>query len=54
MHSDFVKSTLGILGTTTAALLADLESSAAIFAGFSTGIFMLASTYIKIRNRKKP
>lgn len=49
---DALKMFLGSAGTLATAVLEKAESSAAIFAGLATGIFMLISAAVKIKDLK--
>ncbi|WP_158279824.1 hypothetical protein [Coraliomargarita sinensis] len=52
-NNDAIRITFGTIGTASSFVLANAETAAAIFAGVATGIYMLTSTWIKIRKPKK-
>jgi hypothetical protein len=50
---DAFRVSMGVIGTSSAAVLAEMESSAAIFAGCATGCYMIVATILKIKNSRR-
>jgi nicotinamide riboside transporter PnuC len=53
IEPDVIRISLGVVGTSTAAILAEMESSAAIFAGCATGCYMVVAMVLKIRRYRR-
>lgn len=52
-NDDSIRIAFGTIGTGSSFALANAEVFAAVFAGLATGIYMLTSTWLKIRKPKK-
>lgn len=53
MNTDLTKILIGTIGTGFSFGLSNAESLVSIFAGAATGIFMLVSTIVKLKNKNK-